>query len=139
MQFAIILQFLKKYWLVILLVMLGLVLLKPIRRFVQNIILSFSVGKYGNQTSDPDNPESKINLNVVAYNIYDAFYNRGFGWGWTEDEEYAISELKKVPKKLIPQLAQEYVTIGKKAGNLYEDFRKFLRDDQYEQVSNLLR
>lgn len=76
-----------------------------------------------------------VNLSQTAMDIHDAFYNADI-FGFTENEEQAIAALKRVPKEYISQLALLY---NKKYDeNLYEDFRRFLDNVQYAQVSNLL-
>lgn len=72
-----------------------------------------------------------INLKNVADGIYDAFY----GSRLTEDEEKAIALLKTVPPQYIKQVAYLYAQKGK---DMYADFRKYLRKNQYAKVSSLL-
>lgn len=82
------------------------------------------------------NKKTEVNLADVADGIYDAFYNADW-FGFTEDEETAIKELKKVPKAFIKQLAEVYRELHNK--NLYNDFRRFLDADTYnKEVSQLL-
>lgn len=75
-----------------------------------------------------------VNLSAIAYNIWDACWN--YGGGWAEDEDTMISELSKVPKSCIPQLAIIYNRDFSK--NLFEDFRTYVEGEQYEQVRHLL-
>lgn len=78
--------------------------------------------------------DSGINLTQVAIEIYDAFYN--YGWGMVEDETQAINSLLKVPKKDINRLALIYNKKYNK--NLYEDFRNYLSTNEYNKVEYLL-
>ena len=76
-----------------------------------------------------------VNLGAVANEIYDAFYRNDF-FGFSEDEDRAISALQSIPKDLTPMLANEYAKHGK---NLYEDFTKFLSSSDYAKVKEWLR
>lgn len=76
-----------------------------------------------------------VNLGAVANEIYDSFYRNDF-FGFSEDEDRAISALQSIPKDLTPMLANEYAKHGK---NLYEDFTKFLSSSDYAKVKEWLR
>jgi hypothetical protein len=76
-----------------------------------------------------------VNLGAVANEIYDAFYRNDW-FGYSEDEDRAISALQSIPKELTPLLANEYAKHGK---NLYEDFTKFLSSSDYAKVKDWLR
>lgn len=76
-----------------------------------------------------------INLLTVGNLIYDAFYNNDI-FGFTENEDKAIEQIKLVPKTKISLLASVYEsTYGK---NLRKDFIRFLDENQYKQVQSLL-
>jgi hypothetical protein len=83
----------------------------------------------------PNQVRYTINLLTIASLIYDAFYNSDI-FGFTEDEEKAIAELKKVPKTKIALLASLYqANTGK---DLRKDFIRFLDSSQYAKVQTLL-
>lgn len=73
-----------------------------------------------------------LNLQLLANDIYESFH----GSMWTENEEKAISLIKSVPAQLRPTVAQIY---AQKGHDLYDDFRKYCRDDQYAKVEQYLR
>jgi hypothetical protein len=75
-----------------------------------------------------------INLGTIATQINDAFYNNDW-FGWTEDEDLAVSTISNVPKQLIPDLTDIYFNLYKR--NLNSDFVKFLSADSYKKVQNL--
>lgn len=71
-----------------------------------------------------------ISLTEVAHNIHDAFYNNDW-LGISEDEATAVTQLRRVPKENIPALAQRYASDYNQ--NLYEDFKRFLSNDYYDE------
>jgi len=73
-----------------------------------------------------------INPKMVAYSIYDCFYGRA--WGMFEDEKEAMKILTSVPPSMVATIAEYYQEIGDKKRNLYEDFRRFLKDKHFNQV-----
>lgn len=76
-----------------------------------------------------------VNLDQVAIEIYDAFYN--YAYGTMEDEEAAISSLITVPIDSVQAVAVIY---NQKYGkNLYTDFRKYLNNDQYNSIKYLMQ
>lgn len=81
------------------------------------------------------NKRYTINLLTIASIIYDAFYNADL-FGFTEDENKAIEQIKQVPKTKISLLASLYQANYNK--NLRKDFIRFLDNSQYQQVQNLL-
>jgi hypothetical protein len=77
---------------------------------------------------------TNLNLSLIAGNIYDAFYNNDF-FNWTEDETRAVTEIKKVPKQYISQLAQIYSDTYQK--NLQNDFTEFCDFDELDKIDYL--
>jgi hypothetical protein len=77
---------------------------------------------------------TNLNLSLIAGNIYDAFYNNDF-FNWTEDETRAVTEIKKVPKQYISQLAQIYSDTYQK--NLQNDFTEFCDSDELDKIDYL--
>jgi len=75
-----------------------------------------------------------INLASIASVIYDCFYNNDW-FGATEDETRAVTEVKKVPKNLIPQLEQTYATLYSK--DLRGDLVKYLDSDEWDKIEYL--
>lgn len=74
-----------------------------------------------------------INLGSVAQQIHSAFYDNDW-FGWTEDEDKAITVILGVPKALIPQLKEVYFQLYDK--DLNQDFIQYTGDSYYK-VSNL--
>lgn len=79
-----------------------------------------------------------INLNQIAFDIYDAFYlQTGSDWFWArEDEEQAMRALMSIPiesaKVLVPRVAKLYNEID--GDNFYIDFREYLSNEQYTKI-----
>jgi len=73
------------------------------------------------------------NLQQIATEINDAFY----GYFYGEDEKAAMDSLKSAPPGTIQQVAVLYNGIN--GQNLYTDFRKYLSNDQYNQIKHLLQ
>lgn len=76
-----------------------------------------------------------VNLQQVATEINDAFYN--YAYGTMEDEEAAIDSLLTVPQESIKVVALLYNGINGK--NLYSDFRQYLDNDQYARIKHLMQ
>ncbi len=76
-----------------------------------------------------------INLQQVAIEINDAFYN--YAYGTMEDEESAMDSLLTLQKGDVPSVALLYNALNGK--NLYNDFREYLSNDQYNSVKHLLQ
>jgi len=75
------------------------------------------------------------NLDQAAIEVYDAFFNQDI-FGATECEQCAIDAIIDIPKQYINQVALLYNK--KYSKNLYEDFRKYLNQQEYAQVDHLL-
>ena len=84
------------------------------------------------QTSTGTGTET-IDLGGTAGEIYDAFYNNDW-FGWTEDEERAITLLNKVPDEDITKLAQVYFKLYSKI--LKADYIKYLTEEEYARVKD---
>lgn len=82
-------------------------------------------------TTKIDDEKMQINLKTVADGIYNAFHDSSL----TEDEDKAIALIKSVPREYVHQVAYYYALKGK---DMYEDFRKYLRKEQYAKVSSIL-
>lgn len=83
--------------------------------------------RYSNGTSK----YKYINLDTLAAEIYDAFYNAGL-FGFWKNQDRAIKAINNVPISLIPRLSALYnVKFGK---TLKDDFIKFLSTSDYAKV-----
>lgn len=79
--------------------------------------------------------DSGVNLYQVAIEINDAFFN--YMYGTQEDEQAAMDSLLTVPKEHVKTVALLY---NKNNGrNLYNDFREYLSNDDYNKVKHLLQ
>lgn len=76
---------------------------------------------------------SKVNLAIVAADIYDAFHSNPF----SDDEERALRALKNTPVMYYKQLSAVYQKVYDL--NLIEDLRKYLSDEQFISVKYFFR
>jgi hypothetical protein len=104
--------------------------LKKIAKEQEESIVKVTIINQENGTGVTTN----LNLSLIAGNIYDAFYNNDF-FNWTEDETRAVTEIKKVPKQYISQLAQIYSDTYQK--NLQNDFTEFCDSDELDKIDYL--
>lgn len=121
------------FWVIALLIILFFVFRTQINEWMAKNAAMKSIAQkdQAEVTTKVDNEKMQVNLKTVADGIYNAFHDSAL----TEDEDKAIALIKSVPSEYIQQVAYYYALKGK---DLYEDFRKYLRKDQYAKVSSIL-
>lgn len=87
-------------------------------------------GTYTQEMNGPFIPKTTtINLNIIANSIKEAIYGNDW-FGMSEDEDEMIKQIKKVPRAMIPQLADAYAKVSPKGRSLQEEYLKFIEMDE---------